>query len=480
MPKPVLYVPGYPGSHIHDRHTGKRIFVNFAGAFNKKKLIRRLQAPSKITQVHGEDVVASDDGIAGEPIREAASILFFDIDKQADTLYRILRRIKIDPAKFGWDWRRPVWDPPMLDRLKAAVTKLHDESGQKVVILVHSTGGLVLRALLERERDDDGFLRRIERVMAFGVPWAGTIRSLVFLAGQEGFAGPLINKKEAQKILSHSWAAFDLLPPDPEKTVMKDEDGNALKLVVDGASREISPLIRRGWCPDELREAMNVRAELADLKLGTRAPTIQLARSIPITNVVGWGWPTVVNAKISGSPQKVAKIREVSGDENLEGGDGTVPRCSAAWLRGSDVKTYHVPVGVAPRAKVHPHKALWRNPGGINLLRHHLADEALKPFLYGAVDEGDFKSGPSVRLRLVALDGDGRPLADASVRTVDLKSGPAIEGEFDADCKGRCLIRIPRSRIKRVGTQLRRLTVEIRGKDGGSGVKRRRSFFLRR
>ncbi|MEE8522433.1 MAG: hypothetical protein V3T72_00760, partial [Thermoanaerobaculia bacterium] len=330
------------------------------------------------------------------------------------------------------------------------------------------------------ERDNVDFLRRIERIMAFGVPWAGALKSLIFLAGQSGFAGGLISKKQAQRILSHSWAAFDLLPPDPTKTVMEDEDGHPLKLTVDGAGAEISPLIQRGWFPAELRDSMDVRADHADDKLGTRAPTIQLAHSIPITNVVGWGWPTAVQAKISGNPQTVAEIGEVSGDENLDGGDGTVPRRSAAWLRGPQVKTYHVPVGIVPTAKVHPHKALWRNPGGRNLLRHHLAGKALEPFLYGAVDESDFQSGASVRLRLVALDGDGQPLANAEVSTVDLEGGPQIERDFDDDFKGRHLIRIPRSRIGAVSQQLRRFRVEIRGEVGGVKVEKRRSFFIRR
>ncbi len=480
MPKPTFYVPGLPGSHLLDRQTGKKLFLNILALLSsqaKNQVLRRLKGP--------DDLVQGDDVVAGHPIRRATRLLVFDIAKQADSLHDILRAAGVDSAKFGWDWRRPVYDEPMLASLQQNIERLHNTSGQRVVVIAHSTGGLVVRRLLERNGDNAGFLDCIERVIAFGVPWAGTLKSLLFLDGEGSFA--LLDKREAQELLSHSWAAFDLLPPDPARTNLTDQAGQPLDLVVDGGGQQVSPLIKRDWFRPEFSAAMNLRAAGADHELGQRSPTLELpAGSIPVTNVVGWGKETTVQARITGSGAQQRIVfnpdkRAGKGDETLDGGDGTVPRVSADWLRGPDVNTYHVPVGFDPGAKLNPHSVLWRNPGGRNLLCHLVGGQPLKPFLYGAVDDQDFgDDGDSVRVRLVALDAAGQPLTDASVRTTDLPSGPAVEEAFNPVRQGRHLLRIPRARMRPVSNTLRRFTIEIRGREGDQTRTQRRSFFCRR
>ncbi len=476
MSKPTIYIPGLPGSNLLDSHTEKKLFLNIPGLLSpakKKEILRRLRGP--------DDLVKGDDVVAGIPIRRAAKLLFLDLAKQADSLYDILEGIGSEPAKFGWDWRRPVYDQPMLDRLEGAILRLHQVTQQRVIVVAHSTGGLVIRRLLEERSGNANLLQCIERIIAFGVPWAGTLKSFTFLDAQDSFALGLVNRTQAQNLLAHSWAAFDLLPPDPAKTNMTDAAGRPLNLVVDGNGNQISPLIERDWYPAALRHVMTLRADGADHQLGRRLSSFNLpAPGIPVTNVVGWGTATTLQARIlgTGAGQSVEFI-DGKGDRTLDGGDGTVPRVSAAWLRGPEVNTYHVPVGIVPGATKHPHGVLWRNPGGRNLLRHFVGGRPLEPFLYGAVDDSDFFGGNSVRLRAVALAGDGRPLANASVRTLDLTSGPPITKSFDPADDGRLMMTIPRNRIPKVGTQLRRFRIEIRGRVNGQDQVESRLFFVR-
>lgn len=476
MTKPVLFIPGYPGSHLLERDTGKKVFLNIPGLLHpaaKKRILKQLEAP--------DDLTAVDPLVAGDPIRRLAKFLFFDLAKQADSLYDILEKLDIEPVKFGWDWRRPVFDIGMQGELKQAIEDEAQRSQAPVTILAHSTGGLVLRHLLESNRHDPGFLGSIERLIAFGVPWAGTLKSLLFLTGTNAF-GPFLTKAETRRVVCLTWAAFDLLPPDPEKTVMEDDEGRPLRLAVDGAGHQVTPLLKRGWFDPEIRHQMDLRADAADSTLGQRSPTLQLgSHSLPVTNVVGWGAKTTVRAEMIGSPSQL-DVRFVNdeGDDLQGGGDATVPRVSANWLRGPDVDTYHVPVGRDHGGKTNPHSTLWRNPGGRNLLRHLLGGRPLEPFVYGAVDAEDAlrTSVSRVRVRLVALDADGSPLPDAKVRATDLKGGPTAPSDFPVEGDGRHLIVIPRNRIIEAGPQHRRFTLEFSWSEQGQARSLQRSYFV--
>ena len=478
MRTPIIYIPGLPGSHLHDTDTGKRIFLTLT------LKSPRLQGP--------EDLTAADPVRAGNPIRRAARILLFDIAKQAGSLYDILRKLKVEIVSFGWDWRRPVYDDAkafsVRRRLGEMLKKAHDDSGIKPVVIVHSTGGLVLRSCLEARPQ---LARRIDKVIAFGVPWAGTPQSMLYVNGQSGFAG-IVSRRKAQRLLVHSWAGWDLFPPDP--THLEDSRGRPLNLAFRRGTtgkEQVNPLADLDWVnslPDALQEPARRRAAAAHAHLGQRRPTLDLGgEALEVVNVVGWGFETPAEAELAGTGAAARMtVRELKGDATLDGGDGTVPRVSAAWLRGGgavSVRTYHVPVGRTPGSRIHVHKALWRNPGGRNLLAHLLRGDDLRPFCYAALDRDDtVQAGPAeLRLRLVALDADGEPLPGAVVRTVNLAGpGGQIEEGFAGQHDGRHLTRLPRARIRRVGagSQLRRLEVKIGWLEGGRRRWQRRALMF--
>ncbi len=484
MSRPVIYVPGLPGSHLFDTEQEKRIFLTL-GFSNPG-----LQGP--------DDLQAAEPIRAGFPVRRAASLLIFDIAKQAESLYELLENIDIDPVRIGWDWRRPVYDDVFSDpdgpfsiqhRLTAAIRSTRQDTGKKVVILVHSTGGLIVRSLLE---ENPALVDDIDFVMAFGVPWAGAPRSMQGINGQTGFAG-LVSAEKAQRVLARSWAGWDLFPPDP--THLRDRDGNPLtltfrKLGSGNLRQQASALTDTDWInslPSELQAGARQRAAAAHGHLGARRPTFDLqGNRLRLINVVGWGYPTPVEAELigSGSTATLNVLPESTQDETLDGGDGTAARRSAAWIRSGadlDVSTYEVPVGWLPSSRTNVHNRLWSNPGGINLLNHHLAGQQLKDFCYAALDADDSSAQSEtqdIRVRLVALAADGSPLEQAKVRTRNLQ-GSELTEDFDPAFGGRHLMKIPRARIRKSNSGACHLILEIGWRaDGREHWQPRRFTFL--
>ena len=473
MPKPVIFIPGYPGSHIHETVSDARVYLKLlalANPFSRKKILKKLQGPDDLSV----DNLRADDPIA------STNLLFFDLGKQADSLYELLRHQGIEPIKFGWDWRRPIYDTPMQQRLKETVVGQSDQASEQVTLIVHSTGGLVARCLLESHASGSraSWIASNE-VIAFGVPWAGTLKSFQYLAGRKSF-GP-VGKYAAQTLVSTTWAAFDLLPPDP-KLIPASE--GLPRLVVDGAGRHCGPVAssKRGWFRANIASRMHPRADASVAEIGARSAEIELGgHSLPITNVVGWGARTAVKAVIAGSGnQKRVSFVFEKGGLTTEGGDGTIPRLSANWISGDEVSTFHVPVGVDHGGKRNPHLTLWRNPGGKNLLNHLLGGHALEPFVYGAVDEADFVGGNLVRMRLAALDAEGMPLDQARVRGVELDGPDTPWSDFKPSQEGRHMIQLARGVLPEVGSEYRRFRLEFGWSDGGVDRSLKRAFLIRR
>lgn len=469
MPQPVLFVPGLPGSHLRDA-SGKEFFLN-GGTIASGGGNRLLEGPDDLGP-------QGDDGVrAGEPIK-SVKILIFDVQKHARPLYRYLEKLGVrDLAKFGWDWRRPVWDDAapfsVQNRLETAIRKLAQDAGQPITLIAHSTGGLVVRHLIEQRAQS--VLPSIRRLISFGVPWAGVLRTLSYLSGTESFGG-VIPPARVQNVMAHDWAGFDLIPPDLSATpgldlVYREQNGNRVP---------VSLLTERDWLqnlPANLRASAIQRATAAAQRLAGRGPRIETGnRPLEVVNVVGWGFPTQINAVVTGAgpTMRVAVQPTDSNDPELDGGDGTVPRRSAAWLEGGgagDVKTYHLPVGVLSNSRTRTHTSLWFNPGGRNLLSHLLKGDALEPFTYLALGKEALDSGGpnQITARAVALDSNGGPLVNARVELMDLTPGGNVSHVFDPAFDGRALFKVPRSRLRRrAGNhRVRTFTARFSWEEGG-------------
>lgn len=426
--KPVVFIPGFPASELLLRDGGEKLFPPSVGDVlspaRKQRLLQLLAGPDN----------PPGSIVAGEPIRSSVRIAGIDLGEQAQALYNILgtygytTRGGTDFAPVGWDWRQAVDTDRVDGDVAAAIDRLAQlNGGAKVVVMVHSTGGLVLRRCLELRPELAG---KIEQVLSFGIPWAGTLQAVVSVAvGQAiGLFPPIeISADEVRGVMIRCQAAYDLFPPDPEKTDMTGADHTPLDLfMVENQTFQAGPLVNLAWVPGGAAgDAMRVMAADADRRLGRRTSAIELAGAVmpPITNVAGWGFATVTRCTMAaaGGGGGVGGGRSLTFATTPEG-DGTVPLVSAAWLRGPGIRTFVLPIGVFAIDQVpRNHSAIWDAPPVRQILDQVLRGAPPAPFVWGAADHDEAVDPHSdVTVRLVATGGDGQPLPNASFTAVGL------------------------------------------------------------
>ncbi len=460
-PKPLVFVPGLPGTVLLEPAASLELFPSVLTLLNpnvRPHLVLKLSGP--------DDPDAGDGVIPGDPIDTLIKGLkssFIDFSgslKLADSLYTILQGLgytqltrpfgdRFRPV--GWDWRRPVDQANAVGALKTAITDLHTATGERVVVLCHSTGGLVTRSFLE---SDPAIVDLLDSVIAVAVPWVGTLQTLPFLSGQAGFF-PLTTA-ETQHILGRSWAAFDLLPPDPARTDMT-HDGHDLDFFTTDLG-QAGPAVKTDWMPAD--PAMPLRAARSNANFGKRERSFALnGRHLDMACFAGWGSDTLTGCRMDAR----GNLTFTSSDE----GDATVPGRSADWLSGNGIKNFLVPVGYYPDSQIpREHSSLWMNPPVRDFLGAVLAGKPRPPYTYAAADGDDAVSfSPQVKLRLVAQDADGQPLPGA--RAVAF---PGTLQELHSDFNGgiRCLTSVPReSIVQSVGGDLFRFEVDIHWQEGG-------------
>lgn len=394
--KPVIFVPGFPASELWRRMPKRMIFPpgvdDIATGGKREKLIALLS-----------DTGAANQLVAGQPIRKVMMIA-----KQAESLYDILRRFGYTVESgdnfraVGWDWRLPIDHPTVQSDLKGAIRDLRDATGQKVVVVLHSTGGLVFRQLIVAT---PSLANDIDQILAFGVPWAGNLKALHYLTKGEalGFLTAKLSASQVRTIMRASQAAYDLCPPDPVRTQMITTDGTPLDLVVDSNRNAIAPLRETSWMPSS-DPLVAQRAADADARLGARS--FSLNTNLPITNVCGWGISTETRCTIDG--------REVSFEKTDEG-DGTVAYVSSSWLRGPNVRTLSLPIGVTVTDQIpDPHARLWNSESVERILKQVLEGVAFMEFIHASVDNDDsLDPNAEVRIRIAASDSSGAALPNA-------------------------------------------------------------------
>jgi len=456
MLKPIIFLPGLPASELVRRSTGRVVFPpplkRMLSESGRDKLVRLLI-----------DTGPGDDLVAGEPIREV-----LEVAKQAQSLYDILR----DPYGYtihsgqnfrpvGWDWRKAIDDGAVQAAIVRAIQDLHLANQSKVVVIAHSTGGLVLRRLLEQQ---PAIAEKIEHVIAFGVPWAGTLKAVFYVARGEPFGLPFarLSARQVREIMSHSQAAWDLFPPDPDKTDLVDRSGQPLDLVTDGAGRQIGPLVDHRWMPKGASGAhMPALALRADERLGRRSAdiTLQQVQTPPITCIAGWGVQTETRCvmTVDGS---------VSFQRSKEG-DGTVALRSASWLRGSTVRSFYLPIGLYPMAGIpFPHSRIWDSPPVREILDQVLKSVPAGPFIAAAVDSDEgHDPEKDVTIRLTAADESGQPLPNATL-SFDL-FGRNVTSSFRGSLRHEVVIKRAGLR-SRVSGKFFRVVMHVTWAGGGS------------
>jgi pimeloyl-ACP methyl ester carboxylesterase len=402
MPKPVIFIPGYPASKLVDPNTKATLFPpsigDLADPAKKAALLQRLT--TDLTDV-----------VAGEPIEDKIK----HFAPAASTLYAILRDAEFgydtdDPAqfvKFGWDWRRGIGDPVTMTALRTALDSLSPNKNGNVVAIVHSTGGLVLRALLEQSPE---YAKCFDQVLAFAVPWCGALEALRAISlGVEiviGFppvAVTLLSTDEGKNVMSRAQAAYDLLPTD----------ATANLFIAGGVAT--TPLAQRDWMDRPWMSGFGDKAH---------GQFPRVLDDIDITCVCGWGGDTYpICTDVGGHLTFPPAINDA--------GDGTVPFVSSSWLQGNRVRSQFLPIGAFGESQLpEVHGQIWEPPAVRQIFREVLNGAPRRPFIAAAADKDQYiDTNSDVVVRVGAADSDGKPLPEATA-TLNF-SGPKQTFSFN-------------------------------------------------
>ena len=357
------------------------------------------------------------DLVAGPPIRDVLGIA-----KQAQSLYDLLggkfgydtSELSEDFAAVGWDWRLSIADPAVTNAIAAAVGRL----GGGIVAIIHSTGGLVFRAFLEARPD---LIPQFEQVLAFGVPWRGTLEALhaITVGESAGFLFAKITAAEGAQIVSHAQAAYDLLP-----------------------SEFLADL---SWTTDD---------SMRQLAATAHPPFPLNFDALPVTNVCGWGINTWTSQ---------------TWEQSNDAGDGTVPVSSSSSIGGASVRTFFLPIGAYATANIpYSHPRIWDSPPVLQLFEEVLNDAPRSPFLCAAADGDDYINYDSdVDVRFAAMSPNGGALAGCKV-SVDIDG---LKTDVPLSSDGRGAFTLKRLGIEHnVGSDIYRFTVTFRW-SGGSATR---------
>jgi hypothetical protein len=426
---PVAFIPGFPASSL--RHS-----VDTRVAFPPPT---EVVSPAWQKQWAGALRSGNDPGApsvvtVGEVI-DKGRFLGFPVIDAASTLHAMLIGWRYDlDAEYGevpWDWRLPVDDPATQLRVVETVERV-STGPASVVVICHSTGGLVLRALLEGRKEATKelcarLLPLIREIVTIGVPWVGTLKSLQHIG--PGKAIPPLRAGTLDDLFSHAWAAYDLLPPDPASTDMTDRQGNPLSFFVDERSRESSPLTDQRWMKGEGHRVVRADHAHARLRRRSRSLTCTAGPTPPITNIVGWGIETITSFRVRAG----SNGRTLLPGRTPEG-DGTIPRASAEWLHAG--RTFIVPLGLGRTFVPVTHSQLWRAGATRQILEAVLCEAPLGAVVSAAADAQDVDARKAqVHIRLTAADARGQPLPNCTVRFLPFsnqgnRSYPVADGEL--------------------------------------------------
>lgn len=428
--KPLIFIPGFPSSELHDEVTGEVLFP---------PPLLKLLDPVKKAALLAKLRTIPGDVVAGLPI----TALLGGIVQEAQSIYNILRDqygydvglASSDFIPIGWDWRQSIASNATIQSITDALDVLSPQKNGNVVAILHSTGGLVFRAFLERKPQ---YAACFEQVLAFGVPWAGTLDAL--LAVTKGISIhflfiKLLTSAEGQALVGRSVAAYDLLPADASLNLFFAANGVAT-----------TPLADLSWIRQQFMRDAAARAH---------GPFPRNIGALPVTNVCGWGAPTLTTASIDASRE----VRFAPMDK--EAGDGTVPFVSASWLRGAQVRPMFLPIGAyATGFLPKVHGQLWDSPPVLQLFDEVLTNRGKAPFLCAAADSDDYiDPGKPVRVRIAAIAADGSALPNLRV-SVDL-DGDKTAVPLLPDGR-RAIVNVSRTGIHHnIGSDLFRFMVEF-------------------
>jgi pimeloyl-ACP methyl ester carboxylesterase len=396
----IVFVPGYMGSRLRSRSTGKLVWIDVQDLLSDPpSLPERLQSMFDQLRYPNDDLVP--DGVVDQVMLLPPLFKQEEYGRMLEVLQewgyavsdRSTHALQPTVYTFAYDWRQ---DNRLSARLLGEAIQgwkaLNPEA--EVWIIAHSNGGMVARWYIQKE----GGKEVVNRLFLLASPWDGAPRALqVLLDGFDIFLLRMFDRLGVKQMVHDAALTFpsfyELLPA--RLPFLKNRLGQLVDLYKDPH-----------WLETDAQRALLGSGRSFTLDLGVEL-------GVETLNFFGVKQPTTSGGTVLLDPQgKIAAIHW----EQSEDGDGVVPVHSARHLLAEQ----NLPYAAA-------HGELYIYPPLLDKLRYELIDRygygpaaREEPARFKAMlqtDRDAYQPGETILVRAGLFElADQKPVGDAAIQ----------------------------------------------------------------
>ncbi|MEU9719632.1 hypothetical protein [Streptomyces sp. NPDC047976] len=332
MPDVVVLLPGITGSVL--KRDGKDVWAPSVQAVlgalgSLGRSLKELELREGQDDWRVDDI---GDGVVADRLVPDLHTLpgLWKIDGYTQTQRFLLDRFDLTQGEnyfpFPYDWRRDnrAAARQLAERSAGWLRDWREKSGNdaaQLVLVGHSMGGLVSRYYVEAL----GGWKDTRAVVTFGTPFYGSLNAVEFLCnGFQKRIGPF--EQDLTQLLRSLTGLHQLVPV---YRCVYGQDGDAATPAKAGLP---------GWQPQWSSRLTEFHEEMEAGAAANRQDPAWESNPVVYHPIVGMDQPTRQSARITGDKVETLMAR----GEHDEGGDGTVPKLSAA-LSGTEESSAFVP-----------------------------------------------------------------------------------------------------------------------------------------
>jgi pimeloyl-ACP methyl ester carboxylesterase len=355
----IVIIPGYMGSKLRSKTTGKTVWVDFQSI-----PLSPLQWENWLDELFDQMVYPNDDL---EPAGIIEEVLFVPPWAKQEHYGRLIEALEAigyvgDPNlpedkrnlyTFSYDWRQD--NRISAQQLGQAVERwcsMHP--GAKAWLIGHSNGGIVARWYIEKE----GGAKKVGRLFLMGSPWDGAPKAMMIMFDgldtlfRGGFNLFDIQRRTRDLIRTFP-SAYQLIPvQDP---FLRDLNNEA-----------VDPFGGEKWLNDSRQRELLKAGKQFNQELGTTL-------SVDTVCIFGRKLPTLTNGVINRN--SVGWWQQITW-QSLASGDGTVPERSASFTGASTCMPF-----------IASHGDIYIAPAVLEFLRWELQDKYRGGFRFASLEE---------------------------------------------------------------------------------------------
>jgi pimeloyl-ACP methyl ester carboxylesterase len=334
---PVILIPGIGGSQLYtadDDLTWIGLWETVANLPMVHDLELKPKEPGSTVMVskNGVDIYTSSANHGLYGISRLTNSDAIEDAKQYEYMIADLEREGYIPGKtlFGmsYDWRFDISDHHAL--LEKTIAQALKQSGSnKVNIVAHSMGGLLVKDYLLAKKDAKN---TINSVITIGTPYLGAAKASKALIMGDNFGIPVLHPETGYTIAKHAPSVYQLAPSAAYNTIMQKKMGRPVYLYIDHLG---------GLHPKDLKDLTDLYPYQPLVELAEDTHNLldnKYASGVKQYHIVGDNVPTITGMNrwqiYDGKyPNHI--------DFLLSSGDGTVPRFSAENPGSKNAKLFY-------------------------------------------------------------------------------------------------------------------------------------------